>query len=203
MATREDREFYTRMWEQNQMLNNGCGTPLYIALIIGVVLLFSSCATKKHIVENDHQKTEVKVDSTDVQSVKVDSTDTEHKTEIKETEKVETETKVEKSDSTVMTVDAQGNVIKQETWHKEKETVSRNREYEKQLLDSIAHFRLARDSLRQYVAKCDSLQEQLTHKEYTVVEKTKIPKWCWYCLGFTILVVIFAFVKIIRWVQIH
>ena len=107
MATREDREFYTRMWEQNQMLNNGCGTPFYIALIIGVVLLFSSCATKKHIVENDHQKTEVKVDSTDVQSVKVDSTDTEHKTEIKETEKVETETKVEKSDSTVMTVDAE------------------------------------------------------------------------------------------------
>ena len=34
-------------------------------------------------------------------------------------------------------------------------------------------------------------------------KKTKIPKWCWYCLGFTILGVIFAFVKIIRWVQIH
>jgi hypothetical protein len=46
----------------------------------------------------------------------------------------------------------------------------------------------------------DSIQIQI--KE-TVVEKTKIPKWCWYCLGFTILGVIFAFVKIIRWVQIH
>ena len=203
MATREDREFYTRMWEQNQMLNNGCGTPFYIALIIGVVLLFSSCATKKHIVENDHQKTEVKVDSTDVQSVKVDSTDTEHKTEIKETEKVETETKVEKSDSTVMTVDAQGNVIKQETWHKEKETVSRNREYEKQLLDSIAHFRLARDSLRQYVAKCDSLQEQLTHKEYTVVEKTKIPKIYSLSLWFSIICIIFATIKLMRWLRIR
>jgi len=203
METREDKEFYARMWEKNQMLNNGRGTPFYIALIIGVVLLFSSCATKKHIVENDHQKTEVKVDSTDVQSVKVDSTDTEHKTEIKETEKVETETKVEKSDSTVMTVDAQGNVIKQETWHKEKATVSRNREYEKQLLDSIAHFRLARDSLRQYIAKCDSLTEMINHQEVKVVEKTKIPKIFKVSLIFSILCCIFAIIKIIRYIQIH
>jgi hypothetical protein len=203
METREDKEFYARMWEKNQMLNNKCGTPFYIALIIGVVLLFSSCATKKHIVENDHQKTEVKVDSTDVQSVNVDSTDTEHKTEIKETEKVETETKVEKSDSTVMTVDAQGNVIKQETWHKEKETVSRNREYEKQLLDSIAHFRLARDSLRQYITKCDSLTEMINHQEVKVVEKTKIPKIFKVSLIFSILCCIFAIIKIIQYIQIH
>ena len=184
------------------MLNNGCGTPMYIAVIFFVIMLFASCATKKHIVENDHQKTEVKIDSTDVQSVKVDSTDTTHKTDVKEMEKVETETKVEKSDSTVMTVDAQGNVIKQETWHKEKETISRNREYERQLLDSIAYFKLARDSLKQYVVKCDSLQEQLSHKESTVIEKTKIPKWCWYCLGFSIISIIFAFVKLARWLKI-
>jgi len=198
MATREDREFYTRMWEQNQMLNNGCGTLFCIALIIGVVLLFSSCATKKHIVENDYQKTEVKVDSTDVQSVKVDSTDTEHKTEIKETEKVETETKVEKSDSTVMTVDAQGNVIKQETWHKEKETVSRNREYEKCLKDSIDRIKLERDSLLVYVSRCDSLKEKLSHKEYVTVEKQKIPKWCYGSLVICLLFVIFAITKFVR-----
>lgn len=204
MATKEDKEYFIRLWNESFHMNNlGCGTPIYAIIIVGVLFFLCSCATKKHIVENDHQKTEVKVDSTDVQSVKVDSTDTEHKTEIKETEKVETETKVEKSDSTVMTVDAQGNVIKQETWHKEKETVSRNREYEKQLLDSIAHFRLARDSLRQYVAKCDSLQEQLTHKEYTVVEKLKIPKWCYYCLGICVLFIIFAFIKLVRWLQIR
>lgn len=202
MTTREDKEFYVRLWQQQQMLNNGCGTPMYIAVIVFVVLLLSSCATKKHIVENDHQKTEIRVDSTDVQVVKVDSTDTTHKTDVKETEKVETETKVEKSDSTVMTVDQNGNVIKQETWHKEKETVSRNREYEKQLLDSIARFKHTGDSLRQYVARCDSLQEQLSHKEYTVVEKTKIPKWCWYCLGFSIISFIFAFVKLARWLRI-
>jgi hypothetical protein len=46
----------------------------------------------------------------------------------------------------------------------------------------------------------DSIRTEI--KE-SVVEKQKIPKWCWYCLGFTILGVIFAFVKIIRYVQIH
>ena len=203
MATREDKEYYIRLWQQNQMLNNGCGTPLYIAIIVGVIIMLSSCATKKRVIEDEHVKTEVKIDSTETESVKIDSTDTTHKTEVTEKEVTSTDTKVEKSDSTVMVVDTQGNVIKQETWHKEKETVSRNREYEKQLLDSIAHFRLARDSLRRYVAKCDSLQEQLKHKEYITVEKTKIPKIFWLAAGFSILVIIFAFVKLIKWVQIH
>lgn len=204
MTTREDKEYFIRLWNESFHMNNlGCGTPIYAVIIVAMILLLSSCATKKRVVENKHVRTEIRKDSTDTKTVKVDSTTTFHKRGKSEKEVVNTDTKVEKSDSTVMTVDASGNVIKQETWHKEKETVSRNREYEKQLLDSIAHFRLARDSLRQYVAKCDSLQEQLTHKEYTVVEKTKIPKWCWYCLGFTFLGVIFAFVKIIRWVQIY
>ena len=201
--TTDEKLRYAEMWRQQQLMNNGCGTQMVYLLLAVFIMCLMSCATKKEVIKDEKEKTEIKVDSAKTEIVKQDSTDVTHKTDVKETEKVETNTKVEKSDSTVMTVDAQGNVIKQETWHKEKETVSRNREYEKQLLDSIAHFRLARDSLRQYVAKCDSLQEQLTHKEYTVVEKTKIPKWCWYCLGFTILGVIFAFVKIIRWVQIH
>ena len=116
-------------------------------------------------------------------------------------EKVETETKVEKSDSTVMTVDKDGNVIKQETWHKEKETVSRNREYERQLRDSIAHYRLIQDSLTQYRAKFDSLQQKFIHKESKVTEVIKIPKWCWYCVAFSILCIIFATYKLIRWVR--
>ena len=172
------------------MLNNGCGTILYVAIFVFVVMILSSCAIKRHSVENEHQKTEVKIDSLDIKSAKVDSTGVTHKTDVKETEKVETETKVEKTDSTVMTVDTNGNIIKQETWHKEKETVSRNREYERLLLDSIAHFKHTCDTLQQYVARCDSLKEQLSHKEYTTVEKIKIPKWCWYCLGFTFLVII-------------
>lgn len=163
--------------------------------------LFASCATKKRIIETENIKTEVKTDTSDIQSVKIDSDTVSHKTEKTEKEKVEIETKVEKSDSTVMTVDTNGNVIKQETWHKEKETVSRNREYEKLLSDSVAHLKSTCDSLRQYVSKCDSLQEKASHKEYITIEKIKIPKWSWFCLGFSILVITFAIVKIVRWIH--
>ena len=175
---------------------------VYLLLAVFIMCIMS-CATKKEVIKDEKEKTEVKVDSAKTEIVKQDSTDVTHKTDVKETEKVETNTKVEKSDSTVMTVDAQGNVIKQETWHKEKETMSRNREYEKQLLDSIAHFRLARDSLRQYIAKCDSLTEMINNQEVKVVEKTKIPKLFWISMCFSILVIIFAFVKLFRWLQIH
>jgi len=172
-----------------------------VVMLFVVIFLFESCATKKRIIENESIKTEVKTDTSDTQSVKVDSASTSHKTEKSEKEKVETETKIEKSDSTVMTVDVNGNVMKQETWHKEKEIIYRNREYERQLQDSVAFFKSSCDSLRQYVSKCDSLQEQLTHKESIVVEKIKIPKWSWVCLGISIIVIIFAGVKIIRWLH--
>lgn len=46
----------------------------------------------------------------------------------------------------------------------------------------------------------DSIQTQI--KE-TVVEKQKIPKWCYFCLGFCVLFIIFAFIKLVRWAQIH
>lgn len=46
----------------------------------------------------------------------------------------------------------------------------------------------------------DSIQTQI--KE-TVVEKQKIPKWCYFCLEFCVLFIIFAFIKLVRWIQIH
>lgn len=170
-----------------------------IAILIS--LLLSSCSTKKSITEDMSTKTEIRKDSSDINTIKRDSADTSRKTNVKESEKTETETKVEKSDSAVTTVDAQGNIIKQEIWHKEKETVSRNREYEKSLLDSIATFRHINDSLSRYVSRCDSLQEKLSHKEYITVEKQKIPKWCYYCLGFCILFIIFAIIKFVKWLR--
>lgn len=188
---------------QKGLMNNGCGTPFVYLLLAVFIVCLMSCATKKEVIKDEKEKTEVKVDSAKTVIVKQDSTDVTHKTDVKETEKVETNTKVEKSDSTVMTVDIQGNVIKHETWHKEKETVSRNREYEKQLLDSIAHFRLAHDSLRQYIAKCDSLTEKINNQEVKVVEKTKIPNIFKISLILSILCCIFVFVKLIRWLKIH
>ena len=201
--TTDEKLRYAEMWRQQQLMNNGCGTPMVYLLLAVFIMCLMSCATKREVIKDEKEKTEVKVDSAKTEIVKQESTDVTHKTDVKETEKVETNTKVEKSDSTVMTVNAQGNVIKQETWHKKKETVSRNREYEKQLLDSIAHFRLARDSLRQYIAKCDSLTEMINNKDVKVVEKTKVPNFLKISLIFSILCFIFVFVKFIRWLKIH
>lgn len=197
----DDKEFLIHMWQQNRMFWNGCGTPIYAVIIIAMILLLSSCATKKRVMEDEHERTEIRKDSTDTKTVKEDSTSTFHKTDKSEKETVNTDTKIEKSDSTVMTVDTNGNVIKQETWHKEKETVSRNREYEKCLKDSINQFKSERDSLLRYVAMCDSLKEKLSHKEFVTVEKQKNPKWCYYCLGFCILFIIFAIIKFVKWLR--
>ena len=196
MTTREDKEYFIRLWNESFHMNNlGCGTPIYAVIIVAMILLLSSCATKKRVVENKHVRTEIRKDSTDTKTVKVDSTTTFHKRGKSEKEVVNTDTKVEKSDSTVMTVDASGNVIKQETWHKEKEIVSRNREYEKCLKDSIDRFKIERDSLMKYVDKCDSLKEKLSHKEYVTIEKQKIPKWCYGSLVVCLLFIIFAIIK--------
>ena len=37
----------------------------------------------------------------------------------------------------------------------------------------------------------------------SVKEKQIIPKWCYYLLVFSIIVIIFAIIKVIRWLQIH
>jgi len=204
MATREDREFYVHLWNECFRMNSlGCGTPLYAVIIVGVLFLLCSCATKKKFVENEHIKTEIRKDSINTKVVQEDSTGIFQKTEKNEKEVISTDKKVEKSDSTVTTVDTNGNIIKQETWHKEKETVSRNREYEKCLKESIDRIKLERDSLLVYVSRCDSLKEELSNKKYVVEEKLKTPKWCYYCLGVCALFIIFAFIKLVRWLQIH
>ena len=183
------------------MGRSGCCTPIAIAVFVGVLFILCSCATKKKVIENEHIKTEIRKDSIDTKVFKNDSSSITHKTEKNEKEVVSTDKKVEKSDSTVTTVDANGNIIKQETWHKEKETVSRNREYEKCLKDSIDRIKLERDSLLVYVSMCDSLKEKLLHKEYITVEKQKIPKWCYFCLAVCAIFLIFAIRKLIRWLQ--
>lgn len=42
---RKEQIDMARIW-QEQHMNNGCGTSLYLAIVFFVVLLFSSCATK-------------------------------------------------------------------------------------------------------------------------------------------------------------
>lgn len=198
----DKKDYYIKLWEQNRFLNSGCCTPIYAIVLIGIVMFLSSCATKGKLVDEKKERTEVRVDSIDKKVIGIDSIDNFHKSDKTEKEVVNRETKVEKSDSTVMTVDVNGNVIKQETWHKEKETISRNREYEKCLHDSIAQFKQERDSLIQYVARCDSLQEKLSHKEYVTVEKQKIPKFCYASLVFSFVCIIFAIIKLFKWLRV-
>ena len=204
MTTREDKEYFIRLWNESFHMNNlCCGTPLYAVIIVGVLFLLCSCATKKEFIKNEHIKTETRNDSINTKVVQEDSTGTFQKTEKNEKEVISTDKKVEKTDSTVTTIDTNGNIIKQETWHKEKETVSRNREYEKCLKDSIDRIKIERDSLLVYVSRCDSLKEELSNKKYVVEEKLKTPKWCYFCLGLCIIFIIFAFIKLLKWLQIH
>lgn len=197
-----DSTFYNKLWDESPMRRSGCCTPIAIAVFVGVLFMLCSCATKKKVIEDEHKKIEIRKDSIDTKIVKNDSLNTSHKTEKNEKEVVSTDTKIEKSDSTVTTVDTDGNIVKQETWHKEKETVSRNREYEKCLKDSLYQIKLERDSLLVYVSRCDSLKEKLSHKEYITVEKQKIPKWCYFCVVISILVIIFAIYKLLKWLKV-
>lgn len=51
--TTEEKLRYAEMWRQQQMMNNGCGTPLYAIIIIAIVLLLSSCSLLEKIEYRD------------------------------------------------------------------------------------------------------------------------------------------------------
>lgn len=64
MKTRELKEYIIRLWNENIAFGNlGCGTPMFAAIIIGILILFSSCATKTKIeyVDREVVKYETKV----------------------------------------------------------------------------------------------------------------------------------------------
>lgn len=46
----------------------------------------------------------------------------------------------------------------------------------------------------------DSLQ---VRTKTEIVEKYKTPKWCYFCLGLTVLFIIFVIIKVKRWLTIH
>jgi hypothetical protein len=51
--TNDEKLRYVEMCRQQQLMNNGFGTPLYAIIIIAIVLLLSSCATKTRIEYRD------------------------------------------------------------------------------------------------------------------------------------------------------
>ena len=135
----------------------GCGSPIVAVIVVAIVLMFSSCATKREIqyVDRDVVKYETKI---------------QHDTLINNIH-----------DSVYHTVFQKGDTI-YDTKHVEKTKY--------------------RDRVVVRIDTCyrDSIQTVI--KE-SVKEKQIIPKWCYYLLVFSIIVIIFAIVKVIRWLQIH
>jgi hypothetical protein len=157
MATREEKEYYTRLWEENSGISRiGCGTPM-LACLFAVLILLCSCATKRKVeyVEREvvkHQKEMV------------------HDTLIQHTH-----------DSIYHTIFQKGDTVYDTKF------VEKTKWRDRVVVKSDTCFR-------------DSIQIQV--KE-TVVEKHNIPKWCYYCLGLCVLFIIVAFIRLVRWLQIH
>lgn len=154
--TKEERLMYVEQWRQQQLMNSGCGTPVLYAIIIAIIMLFSSCATK------------TKIEYRDRDVVKYN------------TSYVHDTTFVEKHDSVYHTIFQKGDTVYDTKY------VERTR---------------CRDNI---VVKKDTCWRDsiVTIKKETVKEVTKIPKLFKIAFVFSILVIIFAVVKSIRWLQI-
>ena len=135
----------------------GCGSPIVAAIIITLILVFSSCATK------------TKIEYVDREVVKYET-------------KIQHDTLINNiHDSVYHTVFQKGDTI-----------------YDTKYVEKTKY----RDRVVVRIDTCyrDSIQTVI--KE-SVKEKQIIPKWCYYLLVFSIIVIIFAIVKVIRWLQIH
>jgi hypothetical protein len=155
--TKQEQIDMARAWQQQQMMNNGCGTPFYAIIIVAVIMMFSSCATKTKIEYRDrivdHYNTIVQHDTL-----------REHT-----------------SDSIFEKIYVKGDTV-YNTKYVEK-TRWRDRIVER-------HDTCWRDSV-------------VTEYKETTKEVTKIPKLFWISMCFSILCLIFAFIKLIRWLQIR
>ena len=149
--------FYNKLWEESPMGRIGCGSPIVATIVITLILVFSSCATKTKIeyVDRDVVKYETKI---------------QHDTLINNIH-----------DSVYHTVFQKGDTI-YDTKYVEKTKYS--------------------DRVVVRIDTCyrDSIQTVINE---SVKEKQIIPKWCYFCVVISILVIIFAIVKVIRWLQIH
>lgn len=149
--------FYNRLWEESPMGRIGCGSPIVATIVITLILVFSSCATKTKIeyVDRDVVKYETKV---------------QHDTLINNIH-----------DSVYHTVFQKGDTI-----------------YNTKYVEKTKY----RDRVVVRIDTCyrDSIQTVI--KE-SVKEKQITPKWCYYLLVFSIIVIIFAIVKVVRWIQVH
>ena len=149
-------ELYARIMHESLTQRNGCGQPMLAAIIIAIILMFSSCATKKQIEYVDREVVKYQKEVV-------------HDTLLQHTH-----------DSIYHTVFQKGDTV-YDTKYVEK-TRWRDRIVEK-------HDTCYRDSVA-------------TEYKETVKEVVKYPKTYWFAIGISILFFIFAFVKLIRWIQV-
>lgn len=152
-----NKDFYNKLWEESPMGRIGCGSPIVATIVITLILVFSSCATK------------TKIEYVDREVVKYET-------------KIQHDTLINNiHDSVYHTVFQKGDTI-----------------YDTKYVEKTKY----RDRVVVRIDTCyrDSIQTVI--KE-SVKEKQIIPKWCYYLLVFSIIVIIFAIVKVIRWLQIH
>lgn len=152
-----NKDFYNRLWEESPMGRIGCGSPIVATIVITLILVFSSCATKREIqyVDRDVVRYETKI---------------QHDTLINNIH-----------DSVYHTVFQKGDTI-----------------YDTKYVEKTKY----RDRVVVRIDTCYRDSVQTVIKE-SVKEKQIIPKWCYYLLVFSIIVIIFAIVKVVRWIQIH
>ena len=153
----DNDELYARIMHESLTQRNGCGQPMLATIIIAIVLMFSSCATKKQIEYVDREVVKYQKELV-------------HDTLIQHTHDSVYHTVFQKGDTVFDT-----KYVEKTKW---------------------------RDKIVCKIDTCyrDSIQTVI--KE-SVKEKQIIPKWCYYLLVFSIIVIIFAIVKVIRWLQIR
>lgn len=153
----DNDELYARIMHESLTQRNGCGQPMLAAIIIAIILIFSSCATKKQIEYVDREVVKYQKELV-------------HDTLIQHTH-----------DSVYHTVFQKGDTI-----------------YDTKYVEKTKY----RDRVVVRIDTCYRDSVQTVIKE-SVKEKQIIPKWCYYLLVFSIIVIIFAIVKVIRWLQIR
>lgn len=147
--------FYNKLWEESPMGRIGCGSPIVAVIVVAIILVFSSCATKKQIEYVDREVVKYQKEIV-------------HDTLFQHTH-----------DSIYHTVFQKGDTVFDTKY------VVKTKWRDRVVYKTDTCYR-------------DSIQTVI--KE-SVKEKQIIPKWCYYLLVFSIIFIIFAINKIIRWLQ--
>ena len=148
-------ELYARIMHETLTQRNGCGQPMIAMIIVAIILLFSSCATK------------TKIEYVDREVVKYQK-ELVHDTLLQHTH-----------DSVYHTVFQKGDTV-----------------YDTKYVEKTKW----RDRVVYKTDTCyrDSICTQIKEK---TVEKQKIPKWCYFSLVVCVIFLIFAFRKLVQWLQ--